>query len=581
MQFATLAYTVLVFLACCSSASEVAHDVIVVGAGLTGSVVISRLAELRPSATILVIEAGLGSPQVLPGENLPPGFWQGQEYKQWDFRPSQLSLTEYDVPGAYPVMPCWDRSCPQAWSQVPGFQCKVLGGCGTMNGALMQRPAPQYFSSWPEGWQWPDFETHFQTITQRFSITQTPSADGRHYLDETGSDFMRNVLEAYNFTSTAPLSPTHGTMGAPLVSARAGERQSTASVLLPKAIARSNVELVLGAEVTEIVLERQRAVGVRVVLRDGTSKVSRLSDDGILVLAGGALNSPRLLLQSGIGPADALPPHTTMKVMNERVGRGVSDHSITWMTYQLPSNSGVKAFRYDPPSQAALKQYAATRSGGLAQYGPTLAAFFADKGKRNDEGTFDVELFVNPASLDNQIKVYFVLMRPVCSSGNLRVVDTHGRVEISDNKVHLGCEADRATMRRAVQFVNDAMRKADSYPVSHDSLWMQGESVAVMNHWASSCSLGPSAAEAASHGVQAGCADARTLRVHGTENVAVVDSSLLPSQVWGHPAKTLTAMALKASELLATSLLHDRRLNVASANATIMHVDEQPSTMLL
>lgn len=583
MTLLLLAYVALELFARPHASSEVAHDVIVVGAGLTGSVVISRLAELLdPSASILVLEAGIESPQALPGQKLAPGFWQGRDYRQWNFPPPKPQLTRYDVPGVYPVLPCWDKSCPQAWPQVPAFQCKVLGGCGTMNGALMQRPAPRYFDSWPEGWRWPDMERHFQAVSQCFSITQTPSADGKHYLDHTGSGFLSRLLETKNFVTAVPLSPTNGTMGAPLVSASLGERQSTASLLLPAAIARPNVELQLGAEVVDIVVEGLKAVGVRYVHRDGSTRVAGLNHRGLLVLAGGALNTPRLLLRSGIGPADALPPGAQSKVINERVGRNVSDHSITWMTYQLPNTSGVEAFRYDPPTQVSLRQYASTRSGGLAQFGPTLTAYFADPTKQT-EGTFDVEIFVSPTPTENRIQVYFVLMRPECSNANLRVSDSHGRLEFTDNRVHLACEADRSTMRRVVQFVTDAMREKNGYPVKQDSLWMQGESAADMNHWAGSCSFGPSAAEAASRGLTPGCADPSSLRVHGTENVAVVDSSLVPSQIWSHPAKTLTAMALRASELLALSLQHHRRLLPVSENATVTQLGgtAQPPTVLI
>merc|ERR1711976_834209 len=62
-----------------------------------------------------------------------------------------------------------------------------------------------------------------------------------------------------------------------------------------------------------------------------------------------------------------------------------------------------------------------------------------------------------------------------------------------------------------------------------------------INHFAGTCPLDK-------------CVDAETLRIHGIQNVAVADASLLPGQVWGHPALTLTALALRAADLLAASL---------------------------
>lgn len=218
-------------------------------------------------------------------------------------------------------------------------------------------------------------------------------------------------------------------------------------------------------------------------------------------------------------------------------------------TYRFAEAMGVERFAYDPPSDTAINMYLDGGSGPLAQFGPTLTAFIKDEVVSGplDDRIFDVEVFVGPTDTANELRVYFALMRPSCSSGNLHIVDSEGTVTIDESSIFLGCEQDKEVMSRSVELVTEALARVGSTPVAdaEKSMWLYGQRTSHMNHWAGSCALGT-------------CADAATLRVHGTENVAVVDASLLPQQVWGHPALTLKAMALKAADIIHAAL---RRLN--------------------
>lgn len=496
-----------------------AYDVIIVGGGMMGAAVAARLAEkLPPRARLVLLEAGNTSQSVLGGSE-PPASWN-REAHRWDTWPGTqgLGLTKYDIPGNYEALQCWDKSCPDSWGGlVPAFQCKVLGGCGVMNGALMQKPSEGNFQNWPEGWRGTDLARYYQLAESMLHITDTPSNDARQYLEQAGAAFVRDALGRAGFTPAA-LKPVAGTMGRPYVSARDGVRQSTASVLLPKALRRPNFELRLSSEVTEILYDgKGRVTGVRVKGAAGAPETLALKSRGLVVLCAGALNTPRLLLASGLTAGGT-------------VGKGISDHALLSLVYA--TSEATEAFGIRPPSSSAIAQYVESRSGPLAQFGPTLAAFLRDPSTAGGSDVFDVELWVNPHGHAGEVHVSLVLMRPTCSSADLRLTG-EGRVGLS-NDLYLQCERDQKTMQFAIDFVDRWLGARGARPV------YRGAATA-MNHFAGSCALGP-------------CASPADLRIRGAQRLAVADASLLPGQVWAHPALTLTALALKAGDVLAQSL---------------------------
>ncbi|CAK0880478.1 unnamed protein product [Prorocentrum cordatum] len=146
-----------------AGAAEGEFDVVVVGAGLSGSAVLGRLAELLPADfRILALEAGRASHFALGGRAAPGSAGADGQWQEW--APRLENVTRYDVPGNYPVL---GGQSEDHWQDVPGTACKVLGGCGVMNGALMQVPTPGCFAAWPPGWQWEDVEPSFAAVFRR------------------------------------------------------------------------------------------------------------------------------------------------------------------------------------------------------------------------------------------------------------------------------------------------------------------------------------------------------------------------------------------------------------------------------
>eukprot|EP00930_Biecheleria_cincta_P094564 TRINITY_DN8584_c0_g1_i1.p1 TRINITY_DN8584_c0_g1~~TRINITY_DN8584_c0_g1_i1.p1 ORF type:complete len:913 (-),score=94.09 TRINITY_DN8584_c0_g1_i1:62-2800(-) len=504
------------------SSSE--FDVIVVGAGLVGSAVAARVAAKLPAShKVLLLEAGRASHRSLGGTD-PPASWTGSRWETWPGMQNE-PLTRYDVPGNYEVLQCWGRNCPESWGDtVPFFQCKVLGGCGVMNGALVQLPQQENFARWPLGWRGPDLAPYFDAAQSLYHITEAPSSDGEHYLDQAGADFVRRAFAKAGVATSSSLLEKAKTMSIPRVTAAHGVRQSTASQLLPQALKQPNFELRLETEVDEILHEGSRVTGVRVRRADGSLEVLRLKRQGLLILSAGAMNTPRLLLASGI-------------TANGQVGKYLSDHPLKSMVYKTTGSPGAypqgatESFGVKPPRSNDVRQYAKSQSGPLAQYGPTLTAFIRDPSTPGGPEAYDVEVWVNPVGKEGELHVSLALMRPTCSKATLSL---NGRRLQSTGQLYLGCSRDRQTM-------NFALSRVDRWLGKQGAKRIHISEARSLNHWAGTCALGR-------------CVDPKSLRVQGMENLAIADASILPGQIWGHPALALTAVALKAADDLVASM---------------------------
>jgi len=537
-----------------ASACADKYDIIFIGSGLVGSAVSSKLAEMLPNKSILVLEGGPAGQ--FPRGKAGPANWASGEFVQW---PGEWGgMTRYDVPGNYATLNSYAAGLGDSWasSVTGGLYCpKIRGGGASVNGALMQRMHGGMFeghpdfgmSAWPRSWSASTMEPYYQEVEKLFSITPTPSADGQHYLDDSGPTQLKTVLASFapcntstkacgaypqGFKQISQRKPASGTMGIPTVNAMGGMRQSTATLLQPKALSRSNYKLLLDSEVTKILHKDGLAAGVAYT-HQGSEKTALVNEGGLVVLSAGAVGTPRMLLSSGVGDSKI-------------VGKNLSDHGMTRQHFRK-SGWNITAFEF-PPSKEVIASYIANQTGPLAQFGPLLTAFIRDPTTPGAAEEFDTEVFINPPTVNGEISVWYVMMRPSCSTANLKWNGT--TLHLEDNNLYLSCARDVQTMQYARDVVGARMSALGATCVSKDGDEC-GQIVTPdkqlrtatypINHFAGTCPLG-------------GCVDSTTLRVHGSKNVAVADASLLPGQVWGHPAMTLAALALRAADLLVASL---------------------------
>ena len=282
-------------------------DYIVVGAGSAGCVVAARLTE-DPSVRVLVLEAG--GPDSNPWIHIPLGY--GKTIV--DKRINWMYETEPD-PNLNNRRVFWPRG-------------KVLGGSSSINGLLYLRGQPEDYAHWRqlgnEGWAWDDVLPYFKRSEQRIG----PGDDSLHGRDGAlaVSDLpdRTELCESYIRAAMAEGIPRTDDFNGPQqegvgyyhVTARHGRRSSAATAFLRPAMKRANLQVLTHALAARVTLEGRRATGVAFT-QNGVAKQARARRE--VILCGGAINSPHLLMLSGIGPAAHLQA-TGMAVAHDLPG---------------------------------------------------------------------------------------------------------------------------------------------------------------------------------------------------------------------------------------------------------------------
>ena len=312
----------------------------------------------------------------------------------------------------------------------------------------------------------------------------------------------------------------------------------------------------------------------------GTPGTAKLRSGGLLVMAAGALVTPRLLLLSGVGPkgreAEIFPGRSpaSFAIDNKMVGVGVFDHVMTSLVYRYDGPVPYQAYNYGDyaANEEDLQSYLADGSGPYAQYQPVSILNYAVRGTIPS-----VEVFLNPNGAGtpggtyygpNTLSAYVMLLNP--KARGLIKLDEKGDVKPPD--IYLpdtpAGAADTSLMAKAVfdliqLFAQDPGLKIVFGPggISHPKLnpdsmadirtYVTGPSPVdgvyfnrlVINHFGGTAALsnGPG-------GVNPG-----TLILRGTRNVAVVDASLIPTIVPAHPVGTIMAVADRAGDILAAN----------------------------
>jgi choline dehydrogenase len=289
-------------------------DYIVVGAGSAGCVLAHRLS--AAGATVLVLEAGGSDAHWLI--DMPLGFMKAflNPAFGWGYR----SEPEAQLNG---------RSLP-----LP--RGRLIGGTSTINGLFFMRGHRLDFDAWRDlgckGWGYADVLPYFKRMETSWR------GAGKYHGDhgplhvraiETArllhDPLMRTAVAAgYSTSDDLHGDVQEGFARGEVTITPQGRRASTSRAYLRPVLGRKNLSVVSQALVTRLLLEGTRAVGVEYVAGGQTHQVRA---DREVVLAGGAYNSPQLLMLSGIGPADHLKEVGIKPVVDLRgVGANLSEH---------------------------------------------------------------------------------------------------------------------------------------------------------------------------------------------------------------------------------------------------------------
>jgi choline dehydrogenase-like flavoprotein len=309
------------------------YDYIVIGAGSAGAIVASRLAE-DPDVSVLLLEAG------------------GTDRTTLVRKPGMISLVQ-QVKQLKKRFDWGFTTVPQRHlddRRIPYTRGKVLGGSSSVNGMLYLRGNEENYNEWAargcEGWSFEDILPFFRKLeNHEDGETAYHGAGGPIQVTRHPADQVSPVSNAFVRAASAVCGiPVGDDFNAEnqhcasiyQMSASKGVRSGTAEAYVHPSLDRPNFTLEVRALVRRVVIESGRATGVEYEQPAGVTVAHARRE---VIVSGGAIGSPQILMLSGIGPAEHLREHgVEVKLDLPGVGKNLHDHLFFPITYRAPTS---------------------------------------------------------------------------------------------------------------------------------------------------------------------------------------------------------------------------------------------------
>jgi 4-pyridoxate dehydrogenase len=528
------------------------YDYIVIGAGSSGCVVANRLTEDRRSS-VLLLEAGGWDRD--PWIHIPLGIGKIFPNRLHDW----MYFTDNEETMDGRIIEC--------------ARGKVIGGSSSVNVMVYVRGHRTDFDRWAQ-YGLPDWS--YEQVLPYFRKAETWQGTPSEYRGTRGPLTVREsryddpLLQAFllagkgaGYPFAADYNGEHQD-GFALVqeTIRNGRRCSAATAYLKPALRRQNLRAIVNALATKIVIENQRATGVNCNI-GAENKSYRARKE--IILCGGVINSPQLLLLSGIGDPAQLRLHgLEVRCALSGVGRNLQDHISYLVRYTRRTESPFqKNMRFDKLAWAVASAYLFGR--GFASEVPIGVTAFLKS--RPEITAPDIQFLFLPAPFPTRpylspfimpmpdgFGCRLVLLRPQSrGSIELKSADPFTHPRIKQN--FLSTEDDRRTLRESIHM----LRKVAAQPemtafvereiapgpaiVDDDGLdaFIRSTGVTV-HHPVGTCRMGGTSDQGA-------VVDSR-LRVKGVASLRVVDASVMPDLVGGNINAAVIMIAEKAADML-------------------------------
>ena len=362
------------------------YDYIVVGAGSAGSVVASRLSE-DEDKTVLLLEAG-GHYDENPLLHVPVVFFNLEHtVYDWEYytEPQKVSCL-----GLKENQGFWPRG-------------KVLGGSGMLNGMQYTRGSKYDYDEWTRngctGWSYKDVLPYFlksediQINDLKSSIYHSsggPLAVSSGKVTHLADLYMKAGKEAGYNISDYNGEEQEGFSYIQLTT-RNGVRSSTSVEYLGNTADRTNLHIAVNSMVTKIEIENKRATGVFVIRNNRKYFIKSRKE---VIVSAGAINSPQLLMLSGVGPKEDLEALGIEVKANLPVGQNLQDHQMVLMFTKI--NQPISITENLLENWWTKLQYQLFGSGPLGKSSLDGSGFFyADNGRRG-KSSVDIQfLFIS------------------------------------------------------------------------------------------------------------------------------------------------------------------------------------------
>jgi choline dehydrogenase len=514
------------------------YDYVIIGAGSAGCVLANRLTE-DPQVSVLLLEAG--GPDRKQEIHIPAAF-------------AKLFKTPLDW--AYETEPqphlgnrrlYWPRG-------------KMLGGSSSMNAMMHIRGHRADYDGWRDqgnpGWGFAEVLPYFKQMeNEECGASEYHGVGGPLNVADlrTVNPLTRTFLAAAGEIGLPATDDFNGPkpegVGLTQVTQKQGKRHSAATAYLKPALGRPNLTVLTGAQATRILFEQKRAVGVA-YQQNGKAEQARATRE--VILAGGAINSPQLLLLSGIGPAEQLMPLGVQVVHHlPGVGQNLQDHLLATTAFCCTQ----------PVTLASAEKLSNILSFLLLKNGPLTSNVGEAAGFVKTRHTLpapDLEMIFAPVYFikhgfgnppGHGFSIGAILLQPE-SRGYiaLRSPDPLASPAIQPN--YLSSSADMQTLIEGVKLARRIAQAAAFAPYRGEEVTpgpnaQTDEAIAeqirqhaeTIYHPVGTCKMGSD-----SLAVVDG-----ELRVRGVEGLRVVDASVMPTIIRGHTNAPTIMLAEKAA----------------------------------
>lgn len=522
-------------------------DYIIVGAGTAGCVLANRLTE-NPKIRVLLLEAG--RKDNYHWVKIPVGYLYciGNPRTDWMMK----TAAEPGLNGRSLVYP----------------RGKVLGGCTSVNGMIYMRGQAADYDQWLQmgntGWGWDDVLPLFRKSEDHHSgQTSMHGAGGEWKVTEQrlNWDILRAFQDGAKEFGILPRADFNdgGNEGSGFfeVNQKGGMRWSTADGFLRPAMQRPNLRVLTQAHTERLILDGKEVKGVQFQHKGKTCQAFAGAE---VLLAAGAINSPKILEHSGIGQPDLISDlGLTPLHESPGVGENLQDHLQIRTVFKVSNTKtlNTKANSLFGKAQIGL-QYLLTRSGPMSM-APSQFGMFVKSDPALE--TPDLEYHVQPLStnaLGEPLHPFPAITVSVCnlrpeSIGSCHAVTSDSAQQPDIKLNYLSADKDKQVAVQAIKHARQMMTAKAMAPhtpeeilpgpkyQSDEALLEQAGNIATtIFHPVGTCKMGNDKMAVVGS----------DLRVHGLNGLRVVDASIMPKIVSGNTASPVVMIAEKAAQMI-------------------------------